>query len=388
MSRWLYLVAGATLAVLGLSPHPAVSQAEAVDLQLKFTPGETLYYSETGSFQGTFEFPGSRTVDDSRYTTRPVIRVLEVGALGVMLVEFVLEDYRLTTAGRAVDRTDTPWTFKVDPHGKIVEKIVAPELLEDFPYALPGRPVRVGESWTRQATFTQAGLAGQGVGTFTLAGVDRVGDGRVARVQYRIEGAVPIPPGTQLLRLPGLQSRTRGSMRATGEFQWSVDQGRVVRGLDEMLIDIDSIVTYQDESARLRLTSRYTSRREALSADSIPVPSVSPDRLVAPGKGIGPFVLTMTVDDLTKCLGDLDFRVLDLGFIAWSRIWRNGLVGYVDGDDQDKLVGLEIADRRYRTDKGIGFGSSQGAVLMAHGMPPTRVEMSIPRAGSRASAHL
>ena len=41
----------------------------------------------------------------------------------------------------------------------------------------------------------------------------------------------------------------------------------------------------------------------------------------------------------------------------------------------DRGFRLGVADRRFRTDKGLGFGSSLGAVLFAHGTSPTRLNM-------------
>jgi hypothetical protein len=148
-----------------------------------------------------------------------------------------------------------------------------------------------------------------------------------------------------------------------------------------MTIEIQVEVTGPRETTRVATTARIAERREALAAERVTVPAVSPDRLIAPGKGIGPFTLDLPVAELTSRLGAPRSRDPDVGFRAPSLGWPNGLAGFVDPADQTKLVGLEIADRSYRTDKGIGFGSSQGAVLLAYGMPPARVEMTIPNLG-------
>ena len=54
--------------------------------------------------------------------------------------------------------------------------------------------------------------------------------------------------------------------------------------------------------------------------------------------------------------------------------WRNNVVGYVD--DRSAILGLGTAEQRFRTDKGLGPGSTEGAVLSAHGMSPTRLKMA------------
>lgn len=104
--------------------------------------------------------------------------------------------------------------------------------------------------------------------------------------------------------------------------------------------------------------------------------------MIQPGQRIGPFALTMSVEDLTGRLGSSEFREFGLGFLSYSRRWTDGLVGYLAENDNSKLVGLEVNDRRYQTSKGIGVGSSQGAVLLAYGLSAPRVEMTIRGLGS------
>ena len=50
--------------------------------------------------------------------------------------------------------------------------------------------------------------------------------------------------------------------------------------------------------------------------------------------------------------------------------------------DDNKVLGLETNDTHYQTSKGLRVGSSQGAVLLAYGTAPRRVEMSIPGRGA------
>ena len=60
----------------------------------------------------------------------------------------------------------------------------------------------------------------------------------------------------------------------------------------------------------------------------------------------------------------------------------NDLVALLDPADSTKLVGLLMADRKCRTEKGIGFGSSEGAVPFAYGMEPVTVTLSMPKVGA------
>src|SRR3972149_2057541 len=116
-------------------------------------------------------------------------------------------------------------------------------------------------------------------------------------------------------------------------------------------------------------------------AARVTVPAVAAEFLIAPGRGIGPFALDQSVADLTGRLGNATNRDPTPGLRAPVVFWTSGLGALVDPADGNRLVGLEIADRRYRTDKGIAFGFSQGAVLMAYGMSPARQEITMPNLG-------
>jgi hypothetical protein len=128
-------------------------------------------------------------------------------------------------------------------------------------------------------------------------------------------------------------------------------------------------------------------RLEALPRDKVVAAAVGPDSLIAPGKAVGVFALDQRMDDLGGKLGspgsgvsapDSTMWGADRGFLSVEASWPNGLVAYLDLQDRSALLGLGIADRRFRTEKGLGVGSSQGAVLFAHGMSPTRLDMTSP----------
>lgn len=121
-------------------------------------------------------------------------------------------------------------------------------------------------------------------------------------------------------------------------------------------------------------------RGSPLGPEQIADPPVPPEHAVIPGQSIGPATLTATVEELTTRFGPSDYREAGLGYLVWSREWRTGLIAYV-ADDNTTVVGLETHDGRNRTDRGIEVGSSQGAVLLAYGMRPRRLEMTIPGHG-------
>ena len=215
--------------------------------------------------------------------------------------------------------------------------------------------------------------------TYTLAGVERAAEGRVARITYAVEGQIsgadigPLPPGAQ--------SRAAGTIRGTGEIFWAVERGRLLRLTDETTFEAQVEVSAQGQTIRVALALQSKGQRVPLAGERVTVPAVAAEFLIAPGKGIGPFALDQSVADRTGRLGNPSNQVPTPGLRAPVVFWTNGLGALVDTADGNRLVGLEIADRRYRTDKGIAFGSSQGAVLMAYGMSPARQEITMPNLG-------
>jgi hypothetical protein len=93
--------------------------------------------------------------------------VLDVGDDNAMLTEVALEDFRVAMDGRTQEPIDAPWTIKVAPSGRVIERIVGAEWVDDFPLPLPGRPVRAGESWTREPTMSELGLTARATATYT-----------------------------------------------------------------------------------------------------------------------------------------------------------------------------------------------------------------------------
>lgn len=296
-----------------------------------------------------------------------------------MLTEVVLEDFRITTAGRTQESIDAPSTFRVAPNGRIVDRLVGAQRLDDFPLALPGRPVRVGESWTREITITESGITGRGAGTFTLVALEGADDAPIARIRSSVNGTVT---GAQFGQLPpGTQVRVSGTIRANGETRWSVAQGRVLADSTEMTIDVQADATAQGQSVRLRMTMRASNRLDLLAAESVIPPLVSPGLLIAPGKAIGAFTLEMSTADFASALSAPEELPPGSGSGTPRLRWRNGLIGHLDPADRTKVAALEVSARAYQTEKGIRFGSSEGAVLLAYGMSPVKVNVTIPNIG-------
>ncbi|MGH2406044.1 MAG: hypothetical protein ACRDGN_16530 [bacterium] len=146
MSRLTYLIPAACLLAL-LTRAPWISgQSDAVILQLRLAPGETVAHAVTGNAVLTYQnSAGVRQTVEGRFEFRE--SVLDVAALGATWIEAVDEDYRSTERGGRIEETLQPAvSFRVDPDGKVVERFADPAERPDFPLPLPGKSVRVGET--------------------------------------------------------------------------------------------------------------------------------------------------------------------------------------------------------------------------------------------------
>ncbi|HXF82284.1 MAG TPA: hypothetical protein VNN19_05985 [bacterium] len=274
----------------------------------------------------TFEGGPVRHSTRGQVEAREVHRVLEVTPEGLIQIELVLEDLRVTIDGNTTEPLDDPWLYRVRPDGRVMER-PARSAEDSFPIPLPDRPVRVGESWTRPFTLSDGGVTGQATTTWTLASVDR-GGAPVAKLTARTAGTVT---GAALPGLPpGAQARVLGTIRGEGEADWAVDRGRLLRSRVETVVEMTADIAAEGQTVQLRLRVRAVSARDpAAPAAAEPVAA---ELLIAPGRGIGALSLDLSVAELT------------------SRI-------------------------------GIRFGSSQGAVLLAYGKPPASVDVAIPDLG-------
>lgn len=382
---WAAVVAvilGGTLA------YPVAGQPETFELHLKLEQGETLYYTYSSSLSD--QMADRQRTTETREEGRLTLRVLDVDLDGIMSVESVIEDLRVATDGRTEDKVGSPAVFRIRPDGTLVEPEGSkePSPPPAWVSTFPGHPVSVGESWSSHISVPLQVFAMDLNPTFTLTGVDQAGDGRAAHVQTRVEGTMksaglsfppPLVGGMQA------QVQAKGTVHGSGEEVWSVERGRLLRSEYQETIDMHVQMTVAGHTTVSSDTTHVRTHLETLSPDKVAAPSVGADALIVPGGAIGPFALDRGMSALVYKLGapyngasvpDKTMWGGDRGFRSTERTWRNGLVAYLDWDDPSKLLGLGVADRLFRTDKGIGFGSSAGAVLFGYGMSPERLDMT------------
>ena len=115
-----------------------------------------------------------------------------------------------------------------------------------------------------------------------------------------------------------------------------------------------------------------------LLAASPAATQVPDDALIVPGLRIGKWSLDMTVDDLVRVNGQGDFSTLShpayvAGFtvIAWATSPLGALT-----KDRKKIEALSMTAGEFKTEKGIGVGSTRATMIAAYGTSPVAVAVN------------
>ncbi|HEY3247830.1 MAG TPA: hypothetical protein VGK88_06030 [bacterium] len=374
--RRFWTAVGVCVLLLSGSPH-LLAQEAPVELTLRLAKGEVLYYSRTVTGNNYIAI-GSPVNIPSRTEAREAVRVLDVADDGTMQVEAVDEDRRITVDGSPVASTPAPTMMRVRPDGRVAETLWGSEQ-QFFPFMLPGRPVAVGGTWTQNSDRTEGTVRARSVDTYTLAALEQTADGRVARIRLQGQGSVT-DPQVPIIVPRDWRVSSKGTIRVSGEYAWSIDRGRLLSASEDLFFDIAIFITTPNGTASGSWTIRTAERTTPMPASAVTARPVDSAKVIVPGKTIGPYSMEMTISQLTAQLGAGAAALTDAGLRVLAVRWPPGLVGVFERDNQDKLVGLQIADVTYRTEKSIGFQSTQGQVVLAFGKPT--IELGLPTSKS------
>jgi len=201
---------------------PAFAQPEVVTLAYRLRPGEAVYYQLVRTFQRATEIGTQRKADEIRTEAREALRVLEVDPSGAIVVEWLFEEFKHTSAGRTQDQIDTPLWVKLRPDGTVLEVQRGQESPENVMLALPGRPVAVGESWTWQTTRCEC----KTTYTYTLVRLEQSGGERVAVIRAQASGRSSTPPDLGTLPAGVSVRSAQLTVRGAGEIHSSAARKR------------------------------------------------------------------------------------------------------------------------------------------------------------------
>ena len=293
------LVAAALLAIF-----PAVAHAQAapaapapVTLRLKFTPGQTLYYSMVSDTNGTVLMGQSAAGMPIQVHTKMLMHqtVKSVRASdGAATMDVGIDSMSLGMNGRAfpmpadkLSQMKTLGTMLILPTGKTLSftpsaalGAVAPPMpgmdmshmspmssLGQFPDA----PVKSGDTWKSAVAMGMMGA--QVAAEFTLTGVDTTGGKTVAIITQTTSGTFDTSATAAdgaAAPMPGGMAMT-GTVSGTGTLRFDVDAGTIVGQTSRASITMTMTPPGANGPVDMKMNVRSTLARAAA-----PIPTTNP----------------------------------------------------------------------------------------------------------------
>lgn len=265
-------------AALLLLPAAAVT-ADSTDtgqvvLQLKFTPNETVHYqTELRSRSGPASAAAGQangTVGSTSFAEK-VVQEVKVRRIdkGAITMDLLTSGQKALPGQPAIFPTDgRPVTLTYDSLGKLTAvrragdstaaapmlgPVVGPGLLSLQGLSLPGKPVRVGESWSSK--FTLPALIGGGAMTAkgTLTRIAMVDKYRVAKLH--VVRSTPILAYVDAAVQPTLRAESaagtfKGAVTVTDDIDFAITEGRVIRASSRSNMEVSLFVGKPTPPAR------------------------------------------------------------------------------------------------------------------------------------------
>lgn len=247
--------------VLALSYASVQGQSEKFELRHRLARGETLTYGYTLNVSNWFRVMSIYRSDSRQTAGQQIVNVKGVGEDGTFTLEIV-RYLRMTTQGRTEDTSPPPAEVRMHPTGQILKS--AASGVGDLLLRLPEYSVGVDDSWTVGEYLGNAGLAGRIIvgKSLSLAGVEQIGEQRVARIRVRGESPfsidTPLATGAAVARL-----RMRGTIQLTGEVLWLLDQGRMLRFSEEVGVDTPIQVEFEGQTVPGRFVFKSVEQLES-----------------------------------------------------------------------------------------------------------------------------
>lgn len=301
-----YLLAAAVLlAVSPLTAHaqtatpvpasPALaSAAQPLTLRLKFTPGQTLYYSMTTDTNGTMltgqsgaGMPIQIHMQMLMHQTVKEVRASDGAAtidVGIDTMSMGMSGQTLPIPPEKMAQMKTIGTMVILPTGKTVSFTPSSALSTSGPMPgmdlshtnamgsmgqFPDAPVKIGDTWK---SAIAAGMMGMQVASaFSLTSLDAA-DGKTVAIIHQTTNGTFGGPGADGAAAPGpVGMKMSGTVKGTGTLRFDVDAGTVLGQTSQADVAMTMTPPGATEPMKMQMKAHST-----LARASAPAPVANP----------------------------------------------------------------------------------------------------------------
>ena len=301
-----YLLAAAVLlAVSPLTAHaqtatpvpasPALaSAAQPLTLRLKFTPGQTLYYSMTTDTNGTMltgqsgaGMPIQIHMQMLMHQTVKEVRASDGAAtidVGIDTMSMGMSGQTMPIPSEKMAQMKTIGTMVILPTGKTVSFTPSSALSTSGPMPgmdlshtnamgsmgqFPDAPVKIGDTWK---SAIAAGMMGMQVASaFSLTSLDTA-DGKTVAIIHQTTNGTFGGPGADGATAPGpVGMKMSGTVKGTGTLRFDVDAGTVLGQTSQADVAMTMTPPGATEPMKMQMKAHST-----LARASAPAPVANP----------------------------------------------------------------------------------------------------------------
>lgn len=301
-----YLLAAAVLlAVSPLTAHaqtatpvpasPALaSAAQPLTLRLKFTPGQTLYYSMTTDTNGTMltgqsgaGMPIQIHMQMLMHQTVKEVRASDGAAtidVGIDTMSMGMSGQTMPIPPEKMAQMKTIGTMVILPTGKTVSFTPSSALSTSGPMPgmdlshtnamgsmgqFPDAPVKIGDTWK---SAIAAGMMGMQVASaFSLTSLDAA-DGKTVAIIHQTTNGTFGGPGADGAAAPGpMGMKMSGTVKGTGTLRFDVDAGTVLGQTSQADVAMTMTPPGATEPMKMQMKAHST-----LARASAPAPVANP----------------------------------------------------------------------------------------------------------------
>jgi len=282
-----------TAAPVPALPAPATA-AQPVTLRLKFTPGQTLYYSMITDTNGTMltgqsgaGMPIQVHMQMLMHQTVKDVRAADGAAtmdVGIDAMSMGMNGQTFPMPPNKLAQMKTIGTMTILPTGKTLSftpgaglSAMGPMPGMDLSHAnamgslgqFPDTPVKAGDTWKSAVSMGMMGM--QAASTFSLASLDTTGGATIALIKQTINGAFDTSAANGAAASAPAGMKMIGSVNGTGTLRFDVGAGAVAGQTSH--VSVAMTMTPPGATAPMKMQMKANS---TLSRASAPPPAGNP----------------------------------------------------------------------------------------------------------------